>query len=68
MPNRKTFNERDKYDHSSHSTVKPEKGDLAATPDAGPQAGPPMDEPGVGSDTGVGAAPADRKRRATPRR
>jgi hypothetical protein len=34
MPNNKTFDESDKYDHSSHSTANREKGDLAPTPDA----------------------------------
>lgn len=28
MPNRKTFDQRDKYDHSSHSLTRPEKNDL----------------------------------------
>jgi hypothetical protein len=32
MPNRKTFDEREKYDHSQHSTRQAEQGDLAATP------------------------------------
>jgi hypothetical protein len=32
MPNRKTFDDREKYDHSQHSTSTPEKGDLAAVP------------------------------------
>jgi hypothetical protein len=52
MPNRKTFNDRDKYDHSSHSTLNPEKGDLAPTPDAGPESGPPSKERRVGSNSG----------------
>jgi hypothetical protein len=29
MPNRKTFDDREKYDHSSHGTTSREKGDLA---------------------------------------
>jgi hypothetical protein len=32
MPNRKTFDDREKYDHSSHRTTGPEKGDLAPAP------------------------------------
>jgi hypothetical protein len=45
MPNRKTFDERDKYDHIGHSTAKAEKGDLASTPDANPQRGPQLPRP-----------------------
>ena len=30
MPNRKTFDEREKYDHSAHSTRHREPGDLAS--------------------------------------
>ena len=30
MPNRKTFDQRDKYDHSSRSVMRPEKNDLKA--------------------------------------
>jgi hypothetical protein len=36
MPNRKTFDDQEKVDHSSHSTQTAEKGDLGATPDATP--------------------------------
>jgi hypothetical protein len=36
MPNRKTFDSRDRYDHSSHTTSNKEQGDLAATPDSRP--------------------------------
>jgi hypothetical protein len=32
MPNRKTFDDREKYDHSSHRTTGREKGDLAPVP------------------------------------
>jgi len=32
MPNRKTFDADDRYDHSSHSTLKNEPGDLRSTP------------------------------------
>lgn len=32
MPNRKTFDEREKLDHSSHSLTRREKGDQTATP------------------------------------
>jgi len=32
MPNRKTFDANDRYDHSSHSTREREQGDLQATP------------------------------------
>ncbi len=32
MPNRKTFDEREKYDYSSHRTAGREKGDLAPAP------------------------------------
>jgi hypothetical protein len=32
MPNRKTFDDREKYDHSSHRTTGPEQGDLAPVP------------------------------------
>jgi hypothetical protein len=66
MPNRKTFNERDKYDHSTHSTVNPEKGDLAATPDAEPEATLPPDKYRVGSSGQ--SSPAGRSRRAPRRR
>jgi hypothetical protein len=49
MPNRKTFDDGEKYDHSGHSTGNDEKGDLAPTPDAaaqrGPQSGQPPDKP-----------------------
>jgi len=34
MPNRKTFDEREKYDHSQHSLAHREAGDLAAAPPA----------------------------------
>ncbi len=34
MPNRKTFDVNDRYDHSSHSTRQQEPGDLQATPHA----------------------------------
>jgi hypothetical protein len=47
MPNRKTFNERDKYDHSSHSTTNRENGDLAPAPDGeGADAPPAKDSRG----------------------
>jgi hypothetical protein len=68
MPNRKTFNDRDKYDHSSHSTLNPEKGDLAPTPDAEPEGGLPSHEHRVGSDSGSQSSHAGRSRRATRRR
>jgi len=46
MPNRKTFDERDKYDHSSHPTRNSEKGDLAPAPGAeGSGAGPASGRP-----------------------
>jgi hypothetical protein len=32
MPNRNTFDDREKYDHSSHRTTGREKGDLAPAP------------------------------------
>jgi hypothetical protein len=32
MPNRNTFDDREKYDHSSHRTGGREKGDLAPAP------------------------------------
>ncbi len=32
MPNRKTLDEREKYDHSSHRSAGREKGDLAPAP------------------------------------
>jgi hypothetical protein len=51
MPNRKTFNDRDKYDHSSHSTANPEKGDLAPTPDAEPESELPSRDHRIGSDS-----------------
>jgi hypothetical protein len=35
MPNRKTFDPREKYDHSSHPTTGPEQGDLASAPNLG---------------------------------
>jgi hypothetical protein len=34
MPNRKTFDPRERYDHSSHSTANRESGDVAPTPDS----------------------------------
>lgn len=33
MPNRKTFDEREKYDHSKHRTSGAEAGDLAPLPE-----------------------------------
>jgi hypothetical protein len=45
MPNRKTFDEREKYDHSAHSTRGAEKGDLAPTPDASPRRDAPPEQP-----------------------
>jgi hypothetical protein len=66
MPNRKTFNDRDKYDHSSHSTLNPEKGDLAPTPDAEPEGGLPAHEHRVGSDSV--RIPSHAGRRRGPRR
>jgi hypothetical protein len=43
MPNRNTFDEREKYDHSSHRTGGREKGDLAPAPnqEEGAKAGNP---------------------------
>jgi hypothetical protein len=41
MPNRKTFDEREKVDHSGHSTQRRERGDLASTPNSEPEDGPP---------------------------
>lgn len=35
MPNRKTFDEREKYDHSAHRPSGAEAGDLAPTPAEG---------------------------------
>jgi hypothetical protein len=67
MPNRKTFNDRDKYDHSSHSTLNSEKGDLAPTPDAEPEVGLPLHERRVGLDSGSGPSHAGRRRGATRR-
>jgi hypothetical protein len=32
MPNRNTFDDREKYDHSGHRTTGREKGDLAPAP------------------------------------
>jgi hypothetical protein len=32
MPNRNIFDDREKYDHSSHRTTGREKGDLAPAP------------------------------------
>jgi hypothetical protein len=43
MPNRKTFDEKDRYDHSSHSTQEKEAGDLQATPH---EADVPVSKPG----------------------
>jgi hypothetical protein len=34
MPNRKTFDDREKFDHSAHRSTGPEPGDLAATPNS----------------------------------
>jgi hypothetical protein len=48
MPNRKTFDEADRYDHSSHSTADKEPGDLQAIPH-GPdvhEADVPLSKPG----------------------
>jgi hypothetical protein len=36
MPNRKSFDEREKYDHSGHSARKKEPGDLKSPADRGP--------------------------------
>jgi hypothetical protein len=48
MPNRKTFDETDRYDHSSHSTTDIEPGDLEVTPkDAHvPDTAVPLSKPG----------------------
>jgi hypothetical protein len=35
MPNRESFDEREKYDHSGHSTRKKEQGDLKTPADRG---------------------------------
>ena len=40
MPNRKTFDDCEKVDHSSHSTQSAERGDLGATPDSAPDDAP----------------------------
>jgi hypothetical protein len=62
MPNRKTFDERDKYDHSSHSTRNSEKGDLAPTPGAEAAAEVPPSE--RSSRTRVPRRRANRDRRS----
>jgi hypothetical protein len=36
MPNRKSFDEREKYDHSGHSARNKEQGDLQSPADRGP--------------------------------
>ena len=54
MPNRKTFDEREKVDHSGHSTQRRERGDLAPTPDSEPEDGPPPTE---GTKNGVSPDP-----------
>jgi hypothetical protein len=36
MPNRKTFDEKERYDHSGHSTSTTETGDLKTTVDDRP--------------------------------
>jgi hypothetical protein len=54
MPNRKTFDEREKVDHSGHSTQRRERGDLASTPNSEPEDGPltsPNHPPRKGSAT-----------------
>jgi hypothetical protein len=66
MPNRKTFNDRDKYDHSSHSTLTSEKGDLAPTPDGEPEGGLPAREHPLGADSV--SRPSQAGRRRGPRR
>jgi len=53
MPNRKTFDMNDRYDHSSHSTREQEEGDLQATPQG------TADMRGPGARPTRGAAPAD---------
>jgi hypothetical protein len=57
MPNRKTFDDREKVDHSGHSTRTAEKGDLAATPDSPPGNAAPSPPP-------AGAAAAEPGERA----
>ena len=39
MPNRNTFDDREKYDHSSHRTTGREKGDLAPAPNQDEESG-----------------------------
>jgi hypothetical protein len=68
MPNRKTFDDRDKYDHSSHSTVNPEKGDLGPTPDAEPPPGLPSHDHRVGSDSDSQTSHGGRSRLGIRRR
>jgi hypothetical protein len=53
MPNRKTFDDREKVDHSSHSTQSAERGDLGATPDS-----PSDDAPAPPAAPGAANSPA----------
>jgi hypothetical protein len=46
MPNRKTFNSGDRFDHSSHSTAHSEPGDLGSPADARPKPAKPAGEKG----------------------
>jgi hypothetical protein len=58
MPNRKTFDEHEKVDHSGHSTQRRERGDLAPTPDSEPEEGQVPAEP-----TEEGTSPGSQEHR-----
>jgi hypothetical protein len=58
VPNRETFDDREKYDHSSHPTTRREKGDLAPAPNQGEKNAKTNDarnpDPGRSPDTPKG--------------
>lgn len=56
MPNRKSFDDREKYDHSAHRTQGAEQGDLAPVPTAGtPQPTADTSVPTAGTQPTAGA-------------
>jgi hypothetical protein len=58
MPNRKSFDDREKYDHSAHRTQGAEQGDLAPVPTAGtPQPTAGTSVPAAGAPQSTAGAP-----------
>jgi hypothetical protein len=59
MPNRKTFEDAERYDHSSHSTQSAEKGDLKTTAEDRAADKPVPEEGTVSVPGGFGNDPND---------